>query len=57
MNIALHNHLYYVMSAPKISDFEYDMMIKDLERLENENPEFVDANSPTQNVGSDLSEK
>jgi DNA ligase (NAD+) len=49
-----HNHLYYVLSQPAISDYDYDMMLKELEQLEREHPEFADPNSPTQRVGSDL---
>ena len=49
-----HNHLYYVQSKPEISDYDYDMMLKELEKLEREHPEFADPNSPTQRVGSDI---
>ncbi len=49
-----HNHNYYVLNAPEISDKEYDMMLKELERLEEEHPELMDPLSPTQRVGSDL---
>ncbi len=49
-----HNHLYYVQSQPAISDYDYDMMLKELERLEREHPEYADPNSPTQRVGSDI---
>lgn len=49
-----HNYNYYVLSQPTISDFEFDMLLKELEKLETENPEFFDPNSPTQRVGSDL---
>ena len=49
-----HNHLYYVLSQPVISDYDYDMMLKELEKLEREHPEFADPNSPTQRVGSDV---
>ncbi|MFW6369896.1 MAG: DNA ligase LigA-related protein, partial [Bacteroidota bacterium] len=51
--IDTHNYKYYVLSQPEISDYEYDMMIKELERLESENPEFADPNSPTRRVGDD----
>lgn len=50
-----HNHNYYVMNAPEISDKEFDMMLSELEKLEKDYPEFYDPNSPTQRVGSDLS--
>ncbi|MDE6650320.1 MAG: NAD-dependent DNA ligase LigA [Muribaculaceae bacterium] len=49
-----HNHNYYVLNDPEISDLEYDMMMKELEALEKENPELYDSLSPTQRVGSDL---
>lgn len=49
-----HNHNYYVLNAPEISDRDFDMMMKELERLEQENPEYADELSPTMRVGSDL---
>lgn len=49
-----HNHNYYVLNAPEIADKEFDMMLKELEALEKEHPEFYDSLSPTQRVGSDL---
>ena len=52
-----HNHRYYVLSQPAISDQEFDMLLKELEKLEAENPEFFDPNSPTQRVGSDLNKE
>lgn len=45
---------YYVDNAPAISDFEYDALMRELEDLENDFPEFRTADSPTQKVGSDL---
>lgn len=50
-----HNYSYYVLAQPVISDYEFDMKLKELEKLESEFPEFADSNSPTQRVGSDLS--
>ena len=50
-----HNNNYYVLHSPEISDKEFDMMMKELEKLEEEFPEFADPLSPTQRVGSDLS--
>ncbi|MBQ7163432.1 MAG: NAD-dependent DNA ligase LigA [Bacteroidales bacterium] len=50
------DHDYYVLSAPDLSDFEYDAMMRELQQLEAAWPEFFDENSPTQRVGSDLSE-
>lgn len=52
-----HNHLYYVESAPEISDREFDRLLAELAELESHHPELYDANSPTQRVGSDLSHK
>lgn len=52
-----HNYKYYVLSQPEISDLEFDMLMKELENLETENPEFFDPNSPTQRVGSDLNKE
>ena len=49
-----HNHLYYVLSQPAISDAEYDLLLRELERLERSHPEFADPNSPTRRVGSDI---
>lgn len=49
-----HNYNYYVLSQPIISDFEFDSLMKELQQLEAEHPEYYDPNSPTQRVGSDL---
>lgn len=49
-----HNHKYYVENAPEISDYDFDMMMHELQRLEQEHPEFDDPNSPTKRVGSDI---
>ncbi len=46
-----HNHRYYVLSDPRISDYEFDMMLEELIRLEKEFPQFSDPNSPTRRVG------
>ena len=46
-----HNYNYYVLDNPTISDFEFDLKLKELEKLEEENPQFFDSNSPTQRVG------
>jgi DNA ligase (NAD+) len=50
-----HNYKYYVLAQPEISDFDFDMKLRELERLEAEFPEFADPYSPTQRVGSDIS--
>ena len=52
--IRYHDHRYYVLSDPEITDLEYDMLYKELERLENENPDLIQPDSPTRRVGSDL---
>ncbi len=52
-----YNYQYYVLSRPTISDYEFDMKLKELEQLENANPEFFDPNSPTQRVGSDINQE
>ncbi len=52
-----HNYRYYILAQPIISDQEFDMFLKKLEKLESENPEFFDPNSPTQRVGSDLNKE
>lgn len=46
-----HEHLYYVMDAPEISDAEYDVLVRELQALEKEHPELVTSDSPTQRVG------
>ena len=46
-----HNHAYYLLDSPTISDFEFDKLLEELLVLENENPEYADLNSPTQRVG------
>ena len=46
-----HNYNYYVLDKPLISDFEFDVKLKELEKLEKENPIFFDENSPSQRVG------
>jgi len=49
-----HNHNYYVLDNPIISDFEFDQKLKQLQELEIQNPEFFDENSPTQRVGGTI---
>ena len=50
-----HNHKYYVENDPSISDFEFDALMRELQRLEEAHPEFADPDSPTMRVGSDIS--
>lgn len=52
-----HNHQYYVLSQPLISDFEYDLLMQELMTLEKNFPAFFDPNSPSQRVGSDINEE
>ena len=49
-----HNYNYYVLANPSISDREFDMKLKELEKLEAAFPQFADPNSPTQQVGGDI---
>jgi len=49
-----HNYNYYVLDKPIISDYDFDLMLKELEKLELENPQFFDSNSPTQRVGGEV---
>ena len=49
-----HNHRYYVMSEPEISDFEYDLLMSELDTLEKKYPDLQEENSPTRRIGSDL---
>jgi len=49
--IAHHEHLYYVLDAPEITDAEYDRMMRELQGLEEAHPELVTDDSPTQRVG------
>lgn len=49
-----HNYNYYVLDNATISDYEFDIKLKELEQLEAENPQFFDANSPTQRVGGQI---
>ena len=49
-----HNYNYYVLDKPTISDFEFDELLKKLQVLEGQHPEFFDENSPTQRVGGSI---
>ncbi len=48
-----YDYYYYVLAQPKVSDYEYDMLMKELIELEKQYPEFLDPNSPSQRVGND----
>ncbi|MBI9069870.1 MAG: NAD-dependent DNA ligase LigA [Salinivirgaceae bacterium] len=56
-NLNNYNYKYYVLSESEISDYEYDMMLKELSELESEFPEYFDANSPTLRVGNDINQE
>ncbi len=47
-----HSHRYYILDDPVVSDAQYDSLVKELQRLEEENPELVTTDSPTQRVGT-----
>lgn len=49
-----HNYNYYVLDNGTISDFEFDVKLKELEKLEEENPQYADPNSPTKRVGGEI---
>ncbi|NLI63764.1 MAG: NAD-dependent DNA ligase LigA, partial [Bacteroidales bacterium] len=52
-----YNYNYYVLNQPTISDQQFDELLKELQQLEDANPEFFDSNSPTRRVGSDITDK
>ncbi len=52
--LAEHNYRYYVLDDPIISDYEFDLMLKDLQELEDKYPEYYDPNSPTQRIGGEV---
>ncbi len=49
-----HNHKYYVLNEPTVSDFEFDILLNELETLEKKFPEYITDDSPTRKVGSDI---
>ena len=52
--LRFHEHRYYILNDPLISDFEYDQLYKALEKIESENPKLISADSPTQRVAKGL---
>ncbi len=52
-----HNNRYYVLNQPTISDFEFDVLLKELDTLERKFPEFMSESSPTRRVGSDVTKE
>lgn len=55
--IRCHDYNYYILNTPKISDEQYDLLYKELEKLESEYSELITPDSPTQRVGSDLTKE
>ncbi|MGZ5273824.1 MAG: DNA ligase LigA-related protein, partial [Kaistella sp.] len=49
-----HNYSYYTLDEPTVSDFEFDLKLKELQELEAAHPEFYDSNSPTSRVGGEV---
>ena len=52
-----HNYRYYNEDAPVISDYDFDMLLKELQELEDKYPDFADENSPTKRVGGEVTKK
>ena len=48
--LRFHEHRYYILNDPLLSDFEYDQLFKALEKIEKENPTLITPDSPTQRV-------
>ncbi len=55
--IRIHNYNYYILSRPVISDFDFDMILEELQKLEKEHPEFAEPDSPTKQVGGDITKE
>ncbi|GIK70100.1 MAG: NAD-dependent DNA ligase LigA [Bacteroidetes bacterium] len=49
-----HNYKYYVLSQPSVSDYEFDMLLEELKKLEEQYPQFLQLESPTQRIGGDI---
>jgi DNA ligase (NAD+) len=52
--LRLHNYNYYVLDNATISDYDFDIKLKKLQRIEEEHPQYYDANSPTLRVGGTI---
>lgn len=52
--LRIHNHRYYVLSESTISDYEFDMLLEELQKLEQQFPEFAFEDSPTKRVGGEI---
>ncbi|HEX8439363.1 DNA ligase LigA-related protein, partial [Archangium sp.] len=55
--LAHHNHRYYVLDSPEVSDAEYDRLMRELQELEARHPDLITVDSPTQRVGGAAAEK
>ena len=55
--IRKHNYNYYVLSKPAIGDFEFDLLLEELIRLETNYPEYLEPDSPTQHVGGTIAKE
>ena len=55
--IESHNYNYYILAQPTISDYDFDMLLNELISLEQQYPEFITADSPTQRVGGDITKE
>ncbi|MFA4923400.1 MAG: NAD-dependent DNA ligase LigA [Ignavibacteriaceae bacterium] len=55
--IHLYDYHYYVLAEPLINDYDYDLLYKELEKLESENPQLITTDSPTQRVGKNLTKE
>ena len=52
-----HNYLYYVKSSPEISDYDFDMLLKELQTIEELFPELITEHSPTKRIGGDITKR
>src|SRR5687767_196228 len=52
--LRFHEYRYYILNDPLIADYEYDLLFKALEKIENENPKLISKDSPTQRVAKGL---
>ena len=54
--LTYHNHRYYVLDAPEIADAEYDRLMRQLQAIEQQQPDLITPDSPTQRVGGQPAE-
>ena len=57
VELSQHNYQYYVKNSPTIADYDFDLLLKELESLEAKYPQYLDDNSPTKRVGGDITKK